>query len=104
MIRLPPISTRTDTLFPDPTRFRSGFDNHWDGRGAGQPVTSVLSPRRSSDRRPSFTDWDILAIRALYRGEMPPGLARGAALEQIGRAHVCTPVINVHIVCRTLLE
>src|SRR3546814_18128416 len=59
-----------------------GWDNHWDGRGAGQPVPSVLSPRRPSDRRTSFTDWDILAIRAPYRGEMPPGLDRGAALER----------------------
>src|SRR3546814_9479118 len=25
-------------------------------------------------------------------------------LEQIGRAHVCTPVTNAHIVCRLLLE
>src|SRR3546814_4470554 len=25
-------------------------------------------------------------------------------VEQIGRAHVCTPVINAHLVCRLLLE
>src|SRR3546814_4365970 len=26
------------------------------------------------------------------------------AFEQIGRAHVCTPVTNAHLVCRLLLE
>src|SRR3546814_4858908 len=26
------------------------------------------------------------------------------AQEQIGRAHVCTPVTNAHLVCRLLLE
>src|SRR3546814_1300740 len=29
---------------------------------------------------------------------------RGAGLEQIGRAHVRTPVTNAHLVCRLLLE
>src|SRR3546814_9389195 len=27
-----------------------------------------------------------------------------AALAEIGRAHVCTPVTNAHLVCRLLLE
>src|SRR3546814_2169943 len=30
--------------------------------------------------------------------------ARWAGKEQIGRAHVCTPVTNPHLVCRLLLE
>src|SRR3546814_3233513 len=29
---------------------------------------------------------------------------RSAVTEQIGRAHVCTPVTNAHLVCRLLLE
>src|SRR3546814_9442039 len=29
---------------------------------------------------------------------------RSAASWQIGRAHVCTPVTNAHLVCRLLLE
>src|SRR3546814_10147098 len=28
----------------------------------------------------------------------------GGGLVQIGRAHVCTPVTNAHLVCRLLLE
>src|SRR3546814_6474201 len=29
---------------------------------------------------------------------------RDGAIEKIGRAHVCTPVTNAHLVCRLLLE
>src|SRR3546814_6967791 len=32
------------------------------------------------------------------------GLGAGANPEEIGRAHVCTPVTNAHLVCRLLLE
>src|SRR3546814_7399864 len=32
------------------------------------------------------------------------GEARWARYGQIGRAHVCTPVTNAHLVCRLLLE
>src|SRR3546814_2586647 len=28
----------------------------------------------------------------------------GQAIDKIGRAHVCTPVTNAHLVCRLLLE
>src|SRR3546814_5652187 len=30
--------------------------------------------------------------------------AQNAAIIKIGRAHVCTPVTNAHLVCRLLLE
>src|SRR3546814_15982764 len=36
MIRRPPRSTRTDTLLPDTTRFRSGFPTRTDARSTGQ--------------------------------------------------------------------
>src|SRR3546814_8383837 len=32
------------------------------------------------------------------------GDGRRLDVEQIGRAHVCTPVTNAHLVCRLLLE
>src|SRR3546814_7793357 len=32
------------------------------------------------------------------------GLKSGAQTYEIGRAHVCTPVTNAHLVCRILLE
>src|SRR3546814_6427071 len=31
-------------------------------------------------------------------------VTKGLVDEQIGRAHVCTPVTNAHLVCRRLLE
>src|SRR3546814_9773322 len=31
-------------------------------------------------------------------------LVLGPLLAQIGRAHVCTPVTNAHLVCRLLIE
>src|SRR3546814_8363296 len=37
--------------------------------------------------------------RSLFRRALTGGL-----LEKIGRAHVCTPVTNAHLVCRILLE
>src|SRR3546814_9993150 len=44
------------------------------------------------------------------RGRQVEGAARGIASEQcalrakIGRAHVCTPATNAHLVCRLLLD
>src|SRR3546814_8394755 len=38
------------------------------------------------------------------RGAAIAALAEGFGDKQIGRAHVCTPVTNAHIVCRLLLE
>src|SRR3546814_9024997 len=68
MIQRPPGSTRTDTLFPCTTLFRS----------RGQ------HPREDLDER---------------------GLARAVAADQeIGRAHVRTPVTNAQNVCRILIE
>src|SRR3546814_10058734 len=51
----------------------------------GCPIHSQASPKR---------------ITVLYHSE--GGYC--VMTEQIGRAHVCTPVTNAHIVCRLLLE
>src|SRR3546814_2970384 len=81
MLRRPPRSTRTDTLFPYTTLFRSA--------AARQRPSRVRPPdcRRSCRR----------AARC------PAGRARCSGME-IGRAHVRTPVTNAHLVCRLLLE
>src|SRR3546814_2689188 len=84
MIRRPPRSTRTDTLCPYTTLFRSYHG--WRGgtdRRAQRPGAPPHRAGRRSVRR--------FAGRALARW-------------QIGRAHVCTPVTNAHLVCRLLLE
>src|SRR3546814_7683370 len=106
MIRRPPRSTRTDTLFPYTTLFRSrlvtsAFLPHvfapaeiecpqsYQERGnAGNE-----SPRVSTfinDGANDYTDWYLIG-GSRYR-------------EQIGRAHVCTQVTNAQLVCSLELE
>src|SRR3546814_1651306 len=72
MIRRPPRSTRTDTLFPYTTLFRS------------------VEP-------PVGAQAEDAARRIVQPGQPLVG-------EEIGRAHVRTPVTNAHLVCRLLLE
>src|SRR3546814_8910797 len=43
------------------------------------------------------------AVR-LLRESFPDSAATAQILCEIGRAHVCTPVTNAHLVCRLLLE
>lgn len=60
-----------------------GFDNHWHGDGVARPMASVLSPRRSPDRRSAFSTWDILAIRTLYNDAVTPGMVRSEAVARV---------------------
>src|SRR3546814_1239727 len=49
----------------------------------------------------------VLSVETERSGPLDPALPERAAIldvEQIGRAHVCTPVTNAHLVCRLLLE
>src|SRR3546814_7237327 len=56
--------------------------------------------------------WRDLFAPALHLAGLHPdrviyveaGTATNVLLAQIGRAHVCTPVTNAHLVCRLLLE
>src|SRR3546814_7578645 len=83
MIRRPPRSTRTDTLFPYTTLFRSTVADMPSGRDGVSPSSDLFG-------RPSMNGAGAIgAVRE--RGE-------------IGRAHVLTPVTNAHLVCRLLLE
>src|SRR3546814_9364475 len=84
MIRRPPRSTRTDTLFPYTTLFRSSPTDHRD-------ASAPQSPRR----------WRGLRLAASPNARSAPEHPETA---QIGRAHVLTPVTNAHLVCRLLLE
>src|SRR3546814_8282923 len=102
MIRRPPRSTRTDTLFPYTTLFRSLAEN-LDRIASGQilqrldafDVTGAKDGMREIGARFCRVR-DRIALRHCAPPE-PREL-------QIGRAHVCTPVTNAHIVCRLLLE
>src|SRR3546814_8023045 len=84
MIRRPTRATRTDTLFPYTTRFRSGTGRTRQGR-AGVPVGA---------QRQLYRGWRAWQRRAAGRRRQ----------YKIGRAYVCTPVTNAQLVCRLLLE
>src|SRR3546814_3691852 len=77
MIRRPPRSTRTDTLFPYTTLFRSRWHPPGDQR---RPV--------GEPRRFGRADTVPAEIRKHDRSE----------------EHTSTPVTNAHLVCRLLLE
>src|SRR3546814_1766437 len=127
MIRRPPRSTRTDTLFPYTTLFRSGLCRFPENRSralegrraAGRSGRLYLADRRAatartrSDRRACGPVQPRCRDPAHRRHDGQPGLYRRGhhlrrrarlAGSQIGRAHVSTPVTNAHLVCRLLLE
>src|SRR3546814_4467148 len=93
MIRRPPRSTRTDTLFPYTTLFRSQFVQPGTQGGAFLHP-SLLIITRSMDMSTSVMI--PVTLEKLPR--------RQPATVEIGRAHVRTPVTNAHRVCRLLLE
>src|SRR3546814_8073242 len=105
MIRRPPRSTRTDTLFPYTTLFRStrarhqrhdpsienGYE-HDAENGCGQHPANHAGAERA------------LTGPARPAGKRKRRDAKDERQRQIGRAHVRTPVTNAHLVCRLRLE
>src|SRR3546814_4922394 len=61
-------------------------------------------PRASGERR--LDSFDRAILRILQRDNKTPQreIAGAVNLSEIGRAHVCTPVTNAHLVCSLLLE
>src|SRR3546814_2794930 len=126
MIRRPPRSTRTDTLFPYTTLFRSTIDgvqnatlgdailntgkhvlidgnsgrnlegNGIDARG-GDYTTIVNNDMEMGVGGIAPTDVGVLLSGI---GIKVKDNTFTAIVKKIGRAHVCTPVTNTHIVCR----
>src|SRR3546814_2866307 len=109
MIRRPPRSTRTDTLFPYTTLFRSGL-----AASAFSPLTEAVADLRLAGGGHSHASGFALfrghVGEAAFPSRLFPGRGRWWVCQtfedeiQIGRAHVCTPVTNAHLVCRLLLE
>src|SRR3546814_10637395 len=119
MIRRPPRYTRTDTLFPYTTLFRSRIR-------ATDRLQAEADARSARTQRQGHADRDRRADYRRRLGLSPPRAARcqaraaegrgagwfsrarielsGNARQQIGRAHVWTPVTNAHLGCRILLE
>src|SRR3546814_6495453 len=86
MIRRPPRATRTDTLFPYTTLFRSAVR-----------LLLLRPPQLQNlphDLADIADDRHVDAHVLVDRGRV----------DEIGRAHVRTPVTNAHLVCRLLLE
>src|SRR3546814_5838003 len=117
MNRRPPRSTRTDTLFPYTTLFRSAFDdygdgywgpapaghfaaNSWDVRGLAGNVSEWVADWWHDGYRRAPTD----GAAWLNPGCRTRVVRGGSWASEIGRAHVWTPVTNAHLVCRIQLE
>src|SRR3546814_4487232 len=84
MIRRPPISTRTDTLFPYTTLFGSGRDSAC-ARGMGQAGAARGGGRRyRAARRGEGGAIGVCSTCARSMAIRPPR----AYMRQIGRAHV----------------
>src|SRR3546814_20573916 len=98
MIRRPPRSTRTDTLFPYTTLFRSDFD----GKTLGESVEYIgvgnFTPPDQLPRSGSATyagrlfgdidDGSKLVAALVGRSDLTANFGTGALAAKIGRAHV----------------
>src|SRR3546814_3446266 len=93
MIRRPPRSTRTDTLFPYTTLFRSVAHR----RHHRVAVAAQHEGRDVLDGHLELLGQEVAEARRVEHAGHADDL-------QIGRAHVLTPVTNAHLVCRLLLE
>src|SRR3546814_2264158 len=106
MIRRPPRSTRTDTLFPYTTLFRSAA---LVGRGAeeipfGAEREGAEIVRQRHAVRPRRAARGLGERLRQVAAAHPEPAVVGPFDREIGRAHVWTPVTNAHLVCRLLLE
>src|SRR3546814_3223320 len=112
-IRRPPRSTRTDTLFPYTTLFRSRLRSSPSMQTAsGRSTSSTSVPSKSMQRLASTTSpaggrgsANGTAFVAMRLSLPDEGEERqGRRLEKIGRAHDRTPATNANRVYRLLLE
>src|SRR3546814_4348841 len=128
MRRRTPRSTRTDTLIPYTTLFRSGSDGRIENGYTVKLVNKVADARSFTIEIESKTPGIVLRdmpqpVRAQPEEvlSLPVVLSAPASIKgrqdvvftirrvdgeasEIGRAHVCTPVTNAHLVCRFLLD
>src|SRR3546814_8210010 len=105
MIRRPPRSTRTDTLFPYTTLSRSPELIVDDGGDATLLIHKGVDMENGDPwvDQPGANHEEQVIKNLLKRTRSDrPGFWKTVAKE-IGRAHVRTPVTNAHLVCRLLL-
>src|SRR3546814_2780916 len=118
MIRRPPRSTRTDTLFPYTTLFRSRkladflgqFEEMLRPRIDGEADRRTSEPQRIVDAarhrliargRPAIRRIDLEDGRQLPRETVRPRLDHAERRDR--KSTRLTPVTNAHLVCRLLL-
>src|SRR3546814_15369512 len=78
MIRRPPRSTRTDTLFPYTTLFRSAHGIPQEAeRGSGEELVHDQGMREVSRLAGGLPKPRLPAIRNALRGDLRPGMPRG---------------------------
>src|SRR3546814_1909822 len=130
MLRRPPRSTRTDTLYPYPTLFRSlssgtapaNEPTHFAVLGGIsfahmlndmiQSLILAIYPILKNDFQLSFAQVGLITLTFQLTASLLQPLVGMVtdrrpmpySLPEIGRAHVRTPVTNAHLVCRLLLE
>src|SRR3546814_9342066 len=80
MIRRPPRSTRTDTLFPYTTLFRS-----WDTKAALQLDPFDYAQRKARKLRIWIGDFPHTPARQIYRDQIPRAQRRLAQTDQLVR-------------------
>src|SRR3546814_10716215 len=126
MRRRPPRSTRTDTLFPYTTLFRSLVLT--DSGGVQEEAPALGKPvlvMRETTERPEGVEAGTARLVGTDPGRIVAETERllddesaysamasvhnhfgdgTSATRNIGRAHVCTPVTTDHLVCRLLQE
>src|SRR3546814_2907642 len=90
MIRRPPRSTRTDTLFPYTTLFRSD-------EIAKRPIDDALGPFGSV-----LVLYCVVQIKRLF--QRAPAQRPGARPQLDRKSTRLNSVTNAHLVCRLLLE
>src|SRR3546814_4848249 len=106
MIRRQPRATRTDTLFPYTTLFRSQRQDISARRAGSGCVRSAHQADHGGKAGGAvgFPPGLVCKDVETADGQRPavPGDPAARQPTQIGRAHVCTPVTNAHLVCRLL--
>src|SRR3546814_5098781 len=109
MLRQPPVSTRTATLFPYPTLFRSDVLRHRLHQPQYLDKLAFAAAAHARFQQMAQMLERLGQFPALQRGRLIERIGLGLDQREImqrkiGRAHVCTPVTNAHLVCRLLLE
>src|SRR3546814_8192909 len=106
MIRRPPKSTRTDTLFPYTTLFRSftGSTPKRDDYMIKFYVSIFFFLLAGISETFAQAALPAAEAAADAAADVRTGIATGGRAIEIGRAHVGTPVTNAHIVCRLMIE